>query len=282
MTGKSTWKSCKRKCRIFERPSQRPKSLCSCISKSRLRSCPHVILRTGKDWTGFGPTVNNDSHELFDTFAPLIVAAGRQRFRLTAKENQVFLRKSQVLSRYPPNPYRALPRPSRSVHQQRSNCRTRRCSTTSTRPSARRHSQNPHDPDDSDTKSIRTRRISATRPQPHPRMPKVLRHIQRGQSELEAHLAAHPQHKVPFVKKRYNELNKKRATPRRAGRHKCRVCGASSETLVKMETHCERFKHNRTREQGNVGRWRQDNGWYRYPGGRRRGPGGGYDQLDPV
>jgi hypothetical protein len=29
-----------------------------------------------------------------------------------------------------------------------------------------------------------------------------------------------------------------------------------------------RCNHYSTREQGNVGRWKKDNNWYRYPGGR--------------
>jgi hypothetical protein len=143
-------------------------------------SCLHVILRTARTGLGFGPTVNNGNHELFDTFAPLIVAAARQRFRLTAKENQVFLRKSQVLSRHPPQ---SISSTTKTLSFS--------SSTTQQLPDSEvQHHLNQAFRAPSQSKPPRSRRQRhkaferVEYPQlDHsliPRMPKVLRHIQRG------------------------------------------------------------------------------------------------------
>jgi hypothetical protein len=218
------------------------------------------------------PTLNHDNSELFDILSPLVVTAGRQRFRITAEENKLLQERlewpetgsitlraesyqdplvnfintaaAMGLGDSPPQP--DLPR-SVAVQVEHDGC----CGLSRTYPKC--------------FGKIPFERVGYPQSE-YSLIPECRKcyAMFREQIDLDVHLAQNPKHKVPFVKKRYNELYKRSATID-VTKHKCRVCENSFDSLVKFDKHCEKFKHTRTREHGIVGRWKQDNGWYKYP-----------------
>jgi hypothetical protein len=78
--------------------------------------------------------------------------------------------------------------------------------------------------------------------------------------DLQAHLRFHSWHNVPFRTKAYNVLARLAKTG--GDRHACLVCARSFRSAVTLDEHCGKLGHHRSRDQGIVPRWVEDNGWF--------------------
>ena len=215
------------------------------------------------------PIVSEDNSELMEMLIPVIVTASKQGFTLTAETNREF---------WVPKIYEPCERylraqdyndPVVTFINNAAIARLANCSspppptlphTVLVKPEA--------DPETANHGIVKTSNRILYPPSqntPYSLLPECRKCYAtfRDQSNLTTHLTIqHPNHRVAFVKKAYNELNKTHATTVKC-KNKCRTCGMSFDKLASFEQHCEKYKHTRTREQGIVGRWKQDNRWYK-------------------
>ena len=78
---------------------------------------------------------------------------------------------------------------------------------------------------------------------------------------LREHLRSRPKHKIPFEVKKYNLISKfaKQNGPRVC----CLYCAKGYDSEAKLQEHCEKARHVRTKEQGMIPRFAKDNHWYK-------------------
>ena len=212
------------------------------------------------------PTVNRDNSELIAMLTPLVVAGGRQGFRLTAESNKVFrVGKRDYIHRNSVAFLRAADSHVDPIAKFINDAAVLGLDGSPPQPAL------PHatlvEPDASAgpdfVKPFERVRYPQRQPsyalQPECRQSYA---VFREPADLAAHLARHPQHAVRFAKRAYNELNKRHATAE-VQKNKCRTCGIWFDRLDPFDKHCAKYQHTRTRRQGIVPRWKKDNGWFR-------------------